>query len=281
MSVDTALTTGAPGAAVSIATVLVPAALALPAASVATALMVLLAASAGISALAKFAVHAPADEAVTVFTVVPQVTATLAPASAVPATATPAVFSAALTALSVDTALTTGAEGAVASTLTETVVSVLLLPAPSLAYTTTLAVPSAGTEAAETVVVQTPLAFVFAVAVAVPHVTVTTELASAVPEMVTPAAFAAAFTTLAEPIELTFGASGGVVSEDFPLAARATPAKAATHPLPAEAAAVAASAAVGAAETAGVELVDPELEEGAPEPASVAVTGAPVEAELA
>ena len=201
--------------------------------------------------------------------------ATLAPASAVPLTTTPAAFSEAFTALSVETALITGAEGAVASILTETVVSALLFPAASLADTTTLVFPSAGTEVAAKVVVQTPLALVVAVAVEPPHVTVTTELASAVPETVTPAAFAAAFKTLVAPIGLTFGASGGVVSELPPAAtpASAIPAKAVSHEGPPE-----ASGAAGGAEGAVVVVfvVEAEPEEGPPEPASVAVAGEPV-----
>ena len=102
------------GAAASTTTALVPAALALPAMSVATALTVVLAASAGTSALLKLVLQLPPGAA-TVLLTAPQLTATLEPVSAVPDTVTPAAFSAALTMLSVATALITGAMGGVVS----------------------------------------------------------------------------------------------------------------------------------------------------------------------
>ena len=90
--------------------------------------------------------------------------------------------------------------------------------------------PSAGTEDPETVVVQTPLALVVAVAVAVPQTTVTVALASAVPEIVTPAALAAALITFDAPTALILGASGAVVSGVDPFVNTASAPNAATHP---------------------------------------------------
>ena len=125
--------TGVPalGRALSMATVRLPALPVLPARSVAVALMVLLAVSAGISPLAKLVLQLP-PVAVTVLVVLPQVTSTLAPASAVPPTVTPAVFSAALTMLSTATAEMEGVPGARVSMLMAGVEPAPpLLPAPS------------------------------------------------------------------------------------------------------------------------------------------------------
>ena len=69
------------GAVVSTVTARVPGTPALPAASVATALML---ASAGTSALLKLVLQVPPVVAVAVLTAVPQVTATVAPSSAAP-----------------------------------------------------------------------------------------------------------------------------------------------------------------------------------------------------
>ena len=111
LSVATALITGR-AEAVSTVTLRVPATLALPAASVATALMEVLP---SVGRLLKLVLQVPPAVAVTVWEASPQVTTTLEAASAVPLTATPAAFSVALTMLSVATALTTGAVGAVLS----------------------------------------------------------------------------------------------------------------------------------------------------------------------
>ena len=105
-SVATTSNVGVAGAVVSTVTARAPTSLTLPATSVATALMVVLA-SAGTSPLKKLALQLP-PVAVTVLLIAPQVTTTLAPASAVPVTVTPAAFSAALTTSSVATALTDG-----------------------------------------------------------------------------------------------------------------------------------------------------------------------------
>ena len=116
------------GAATAVSTVTVcsPFALTLPATSVATALMVVLS-SVGTSPEAKLAVQLP-SVAVTVLVVVPQVTETLAPASAVPLTATPAVFSAVFTTLSAVTCATTGAATVVSTTTTKPADEELTLP---------------------------------------------------------------------------------------------------------------------------------------------------------
>ena len=109
------LTSVTVGATVSTVIARVPAVLGLPAASLATALMVALP-PAATSALLKVVVHVPLL-AVTEWLAAPQVTSTLAPTSAVPLTGTPAAFSIVLTTLSVATALMAGAVGAVASML--------------------------------------------------------------------------------------------------------------------------------------------------------------------
>ena len=105
--------TGAAGGVVSICTVLVAGSLETPAVDFTIALIVVPGASAGTSALVKLADQRPALSAVTVLDVLPQLTVTLALASAIPVTATPAVapFSAALTLSSLATTLITGVAG--------------------------------------------------------------------------------------------------------------------------------------------------------------------------
>ena len=87
-----------------------------PAASVAAAVTVEDGLSGGTSPDAKCVLQAPFAPATTLCVTVPQVTATVAPASAVPLTVTPAAFSAPLTMSLVDTGPMTGATGAIVST---------------------------------------------------------------------------------------------------------------------------------------------------------------------
>ena len=140
LSVATAAMTGNAGAVVSTVTPFVPAMLALPAISVATALMVVLA-SAGTSALLKLVLQLP-PAAATVLLAVPQLTTTLEPVSAVPDTVTPVAFSAALTMLSVATALITGLEETVSSVKDKALLAAPTLPAASVWRTVTDLAPS-------------------------------------------------------------------------------------------------------------------------------------------
>ena len=197
------------GATVSTTTALVPATPTLPTVSVAKALMLVLVASAGTSAAANVVVHAPDELAVTVLTTVPQVTATLEPASAVPLTTTPAAFSAALTVLSVATELTTAAVGAVESIATVLLPGLLALPTESVATALILVLAaSAGISAAANVEVHTPDELAVTVLTTAPQVTATEAPASVVPLTTTPAVFSEPLTMLSEDTVLMEGAVG-------------------------------------------------------------------------
>ena len=192
LSVATGLMTGVLGATASNATVRVLAGPVLPATSVATALIFPLA---GMLALAKVLLQLPSPAALTCWVVEPQVTATLAPASAVPLTATPAAFSAMLTVPSVATRWITGASGAAVSKATVRPVAGLVLPAVSITVATMVALPLAGSSLPMKLVVQAPAAAV-TVCVAAPQTTCTCAPDSAVPLTATPAVFSAALTML-------------------------------------------------------------------------------------
>ena len=206
---DTMLMVGASGVAVSMLTVRVPAAPVLPAASVATAEMLPLA---GTSALAKVLLQLPLPSAVTFWELVPQVTTTLALASALPLTSTPAAFSSALTVLSVATALITGAVGAALSMLTLRVPAALVLLAMSLAVTLMLLVPSAGSSPLVKLALQAPVMSACTVLMVVPQVAITVALDSAMPLTTTPAAFSTALMMSLLAIASTSGALGAVLS---------------------------------------------------------------------
>ena len=111
---------------------------ALPARSVATAVIALVAAR-GTSFAMKLAAHTP-PVAVTTLVTDPQVTVTLLPDSAVPLTAIPALFSAMFTTSLPATVLIVGTAGALKSITTSPAVAVtlLVLPAPSVWRTRTV-----------------------------------------------------------------------------------------------------------------------------------------------
>ncbi len=131
------------GAVLSMRTLRVASEAALPAASDTRAVMVLLLASAGMSALAKSTCHLPSLPTEAVLVLLPQSTETVRPASAslVPLTVTPAVFLARLT-ISLLATVLIAITGTAVSRTKLLVPARLALPAASVATALTLTLPS-------------------------------------------------------------------------------------------------------------------------------------------
>src|SRR5690606_12280861 len=213
LSPVTASTVAAEGGVTSTATAVEPAALVLPAASVAVAVISVAGSDwpAG-----NWAVQLPFASAVVWAVSAPQVTSTVLFGSAVPLPVTPAATAAAFT---VPTALSTGASGGVVSTtgvtvstVTSRVASALVLPAASVAVALIVLGPSAGSSPGSKVTDQEPSSAAVVSLTTSPQVTTTVLPASAVPLTTTSAAASFASTRLSPATALMVGASGAVSS---------------------------------------------------------------------